>query len=146
MTTENPHLFIFNQSEWEGEGIISFSISPEKIKFKTRWEVHPKQNEKINCVQVVQMEDVDDYVSNFLNFSQLSMGEFIVELENESIGHVKGTGLYDSEKISWEFRGHPRFEGFEVYRIRDDGSYDVHAEFASGQNVRTLIEGHIWKK
>ena len=68
-----------------------------------------------------------------------------MELHNELVGHVIGKGVYSDKEVAWEFRGHPSFEGFEVYHLRDDGDWSVHAEFASPDQFRTVINGRVWK-
>ena len=69
-----------------------------------------------------------------------------MELENELLGTVKGTGVIDENTIAWEFHGTGGLEGFEVYELQDNGDYMMHAEYSSPDQFRTIIDGRIWKK
>ena len=141
------HIFILEPGEWLGEGIITFSSSPEQLNFYTLWNVSAPNASQIQCRQKVEMkEGGNDPVINNLLISELNASSFLIELSNEMIGKVIGKGVIDPKKIAWEFRGDPAFEGFEVYDLQEDHSYHVHAEYVSGDDYRTLIEGRIWKK
>ena len=71
---------------------------------------------------------------------------FEIWIENDQMVRVGGKGVIDPKKIAWEFRGKDNFEGFEVYELVDNGDYQMHAEYASGDQFRTIINGRIWKK
>jgi hypothetical protein len=62
------------------------------------------------------------------------------------LGSVQGKGIIDAKTIAWEFRGHPDFEGFEVYELQENGDFMLHAEYSSLDQIRTIIDGRIWKK
>lgn len=141
------HLFIFSPGYWLGDGKISFSASKEQIGFATRWIVEEEDdNAVISCTQEVEMRGSNEKVLNKLKFSQITEKNFRVELENDLAGKVKGKGVIDSKTIAWELREHAGFEGFEVYEIQENGEYHFHAEYASSENFRTIIDGRIWRK
>lgn len=140
------HQFIFNAGYWLGEGKITFSASNEEISFATRWIIEEEENGEIKCTQDVEMTGSTDKVTNKLIFSKILLQKFQVQLENEMVGKVTGKGVIDSKTIAWEIRDHTGLEGFEVYERQDNGEYTFHAEYASSENFRTLIDGRIWKK
>ncbi len=139
--------FIFSPGIWVGEGKITFTASPEILTFYTRWEIKdgPHEREMV-AHQQVEMQGVDDKVVNRFRFFNISDKGFGVELENDLVGSVKGKGVIAANEVAWEFRGHKNFEGFEVYRRKENGDYSVHAEFASPDQFRTIIGGRIWSK
>lgn len=138
-------LFILQPGIWIGEGKISFSASPDFIKFYTKWEVKESQPGHIKAKQVVEMQGIDEHVINFFEIREITERSFFVELESEAIGHVTGSGIFDEKMIAWEFRNQDAFEGFEVYELQENGDFLFHAEYASEQ-FRTLIDGLVWKK
>ena len=140
------HQFIFTPGVWLGEGNIRFSASPEDIKFYTRWESAESDGDELTSLQTVQMQGVDDKVLNRFRFHGMEDGMFKVERHNELVNTVLGTGIIDNDKIAWEFRGQDNFEGFEVYTREKDELYIMHAEFASSDQFRTIIDGKIWQK
>ena len=85
-------------------------------------------------------------ISNKLIFSEILPISFQVELVSELLGSIRGKGVVDSKILAWEFRGHPEFEGFEVYELQENGDYSLHAEYTSIDQFRTIIDGRIWKK
>lgn len=140
------HLFILEPGIWIGEGKIIFSASPESVRFYTKWAIESQNNDLISCKQSVEMQGGMEPVFNHFSFSNVASSRFAVELQNELFGHLKGTGLFDEKTIAWEFRGHPQFEGFEVYELQENGDYMLHAEYASPDMFRTTIDGRIWRK
>lgn len=141
------HEFLLTLGTWNGQGTISFSISPETLNFFTQWEVQPKEGNSIQASQTVQMQGTQEILRNHFVFSNLTADSFSVTLSNELLGTVHGTGIIDNKQIAWEFRGHPNVEGLEVYRLnKDTGEYLVHAEYTSSDQYRTIIEARIWKK
>jgi hypothetical protein len=140
------HEFIFKPGIWVGEGRVTFSASPEKVRFYTKWEIKNKKDKSIVCNQQVEMEGGESNVFNTFIFSEIQSNSFNVELSNELLGNVKGKGVIDAKTIAWEFRGHPEFEGFEVYELQDNGDLMLHAEYSSIDQIRTIIDGRIWKK
>lgn len=142
------HEFIFKPGTWVGEGKVTFSASPERVRFYTKWTIEKEKNGEITCQQHVEMEGGDSNVYNTFIFSdiQLATGTFNVELTSEMLGSVQGKGLIDVKTIAWEFRDHPEFQGFEVYELQDNGDFMLHAEYSSVDQIRTIIDGRIWKK
>ncbi len=139
--------FLFSSGTWIGEGKISFTASPEVLSFFTKWTSKPGERDgDVRCTQQVEMSGVDDHVVNQFRFFDIRQNSFSVELSNELVGIVRGKGVISEKEIAWEFRGHPSFEGFEVYRLKDNGDWTVHAEFASPDQFRTIIEGRVWEK
>jgi hypothetical protein len=142
----NQHPFILAPGEWIGEGRITFSASPERLRFFTKWIVEKDSEIGINCLQHVEMEGGEERVSNKFVVSKLLPESFVIELTSEMLGTIQGKGVIDAKTIAWEFRGHPDFEGFEVYELQENGDYMLHAEYASSGQFRTIIDGRIWKK
>lgn len=145
------HKFLFASGSWVGEGKISFTASKDQLKFYTRWMVRCEREEKnfpekVTCTQDVEMQGAEEHIQNRFVFSQFTDSKFVLELENELIGSVQGTGLFEEKKIAWEFRGHPSFEGFEVYELQENGDYLFHAEYVSPDQFRSIIDGRIWEK
>jgi hypothetical protein len=144
MTNES---FIFIPGTWIGEGKITFSASPEFIKFYTKWQITEIEPGKLKAVQAVEMQGVEEHVVNVFTFYDITPTTFSVELENSIVGTITGSGIRESETIAWEFRGTlSTFEGFEVYERQENGDYSLHAEYASMDQFRTIIEGLIWRK
>lgn len=140
------HEFIFSAGVWIGEGKITFSASPEHVRYFTKWVVQEISEGEISAQQDVQMQGSDEIVSNHFLFNDFKTNTFLVELRNDLIGISKGNGVIDVKTIAWEFRGHSNFEGFEVYELQENGDYMVHAEYASQDQFRTIIDGRVWKK
>ena len=143
MTT---HDFLFKPGLWIGEGKVTFSASPETLRFYTKWTIEEEVDKKIICYQHVEMEGGDSNVFNTFIFSGILPTSFSVELTSEMLGSVQGKGVIDAKTIAWEFRGHPDFEGFEVYELQENGDFMLHAEYSSADQIRTIIDGRIWKK
>ncbi len=144
--SEEKHAFIFQPGNWIGEGKVSFSASPEEVRFFTKWIINDTREEGIQCQQTVEIQGVEEHVINNFILSKISSNDFSILLQNEMLDSVTGTGLIDPKKIAWEFRGHESFEGFEVYELNDSGEYTFHAEYASPDQFRTIIDGRLWKK
>lgn len=142
----SEHAFIFSPGIWNGQGKVTFSSSPDIIHFFTQWEVLPRKDNRIEATQKVEMQGADETLLNRFVFSSLTEDSFEIELNNELLGTVTGNGVLDAKQFGWEFRGHPTFEGFEVYRRDDRDDYHVHAEYASPDQYRTIIDGRIWKR
>lgn len=138
--------FIFKPGIWVGEGKVTFSASPEKVRFYTKWTIEKEVKKTITCQQHVEMEGGESNVYNTFTFSEITPKTFKVELISELLGSVHGTGLIDDKTIAWEFRGHPEFEGFEVYHFQENGDFVLHAEYSSMDQIRTIIDGKVWKK
>lgn len=140
------HDFIFKSGLWVGEGKVTFSASPERVRFYTKWTIQKETDKTITCQQHVEMEGGESNVYNTFIFSNIQPTSFSVELISELLGSVQGKGLIDAKTIAWEFRGHPEFQGFEVYELQENGDYSLHAEYSSMDQIRTIIDGRVWKK
>lgn len=140
------HDFLFKPGLWIGEGKVTFSASPELLRFYTKWTIEEEVDKKITCYQHVEMEGGDSNVFNTFIFSDIQPTSFSVELSSEMLGSVQGKGIIDAKTIAWEFRGHPDFQGFEVYELQENGDFMLHAEYSSADQIRTIIDGRIWKK
>lgn len=144
MTTN--HQFLLQPGNWIGEGKVSFNASSETLRFYTKWIIEKTSNQAIICTQEVEMPGANPNMFNSFSFSKFTESSFAVELENELLGHVKGNGILDEKTIAWEFHGQGGLEGYEVYELQDNGDYIMHAEYASPDQFRTIIDGRIWKK
>lgn len=142
------HKFIFTPGQWVGEGRITFSISPDRFRFYTKWTIEKNAKGIITCQQQVEMEGREESLVNTLTLTNIKPEGFDIELDNGILGLIPGKGVIDPHTIAWEFRGHPDFEGFEVYELQEDGGgdYMLHAEYSSVENFRTIIDGRIWCK
>jgi hypothetical protein len=140
------HHFIFSPGRWVGEGRITFSSSPDCLRFYTKWSIESIMNESIFSEQRVEMEGGEEHTINQFVFSNIGKESFLIELTNNLLGTIKGKGVMDEKTLAWEFRGNPDFEGFEVYELQENGDYMLHAEYASTDQFRTVIDGRIWMK
>lgn len=141
------HSFICQSGSWYGEGKIQLNMVDEALPFLMIWTVSNKDSfGKIQCVQEVRVEGITDVMRNEFSFYDFKKDTFTVEMNNSNIGRVIGTGILDPNIIGWEFRENDlRFEGIESYRIQEDGSYFFQAEFMTQEELRTQIEGMLWK-
>ena len=62
--TKVLHQFLFDSGNWVGEGTITFSPSPETLKFMTHWSIRKEVEEHIVCSQSVEMEGAEDHMHN----------------------------------------------------------------------------------
>jgi hypothetical protein len=142
------HTFIFGPSRWLGEGKLQLSMTEEELPFYTKWTIFQKNGQgKIECSQETQIRGISELMHNQFLFFDFTLGHFLLELDNPSIGRVTGKGLVTDQIIAWEFRS-PEigFEGLETYEKQPDGTYLLHAEYATDDQLRTIIKGKIWKE
>jgi hypothetical protein len=141
------HSFILQPSAWLGEGKIQLSMVEEELGFFTRWNIpSPDSTGKIECVQEIQVKGLSDVMFNQFSFYDVSPSTFVIELENQALGRVVGTGIINEKVIAWEFRVEDLgFEGFEFYEKQADDSYLMRAEYATTDQFRTVITGRVWK-
>lgn len=141
------HDFLLTPGLWLGEGKISFSASPEFIKFYTKWDIKEEAPGIMGATQIVEMQGLEEQqVINVFTIKEILPESFQLTLENEIVGMVEGKGVRDRHTIAWEFRNHTTFEGFEVYEKQENGDYFLHAEYGAPDQFRTIIEGLIWLK
>jgi len=120
----------------------------EELPFYAKWVISSKNSEgKIECAQDIQIKGFSELMHNQLLFFDFIPGHFSLELDSPSVGRVLGKGLVTDQMIAWEFRA-PEigFEGFETYEKQADDSYSMHAEYATDDQLRTVIKGKIWKE
>jgi hypothetical protein len=144
----DDHKFILKSKSWLGEGKIQLNMVEEELDFYTRWQVMPSDEEgAIRAVQEIQIKGLSDIMHNRFIFTEINNGKFLLELENQALGKVVGTGIFDKKLIAWEFRlKEIGFEGFEFYEKQKDGSYLMRAEYATTDQFRTAIRGKVWEK
>ena len=138
--------FIFTSGFWLGEGKISFSASPEFLKFYTRWEIKETSPGVMKAKQVVEIQGMEERVNNLFTFQEIQSTSFTVILENHLVGSVTGKGIRGEKTIAWEFHNQTAFEGFETYEQQETGDYFLHAEYGGSDQFRTIVEGLIWRK
>lgn len=138
--------FIFVPGIWLGEGKITFTASPEFIRFYTKWEITQESEGILKATQIVEMHGVEEQVINMFTFKDITPTSFVVHMENNIVGKITGTGLRTEQTIAWEFRSQLAFEGFEVYEQQENGDYFLHAEYGSPDQYRTIVEGLMWRK
>ena len=143
---EIVHEFIFQPGEWLGKGTVSFSTSSEQMQFYTAWKIKKNEDSKIECTQIVEMQGLDEHIVNTLIIFDISASSFKVDLKNEMLKSVQGKGIINLKKIAWEFCDKGIFEGFEIYELTENGEYIFHAEYASTEQFKTIINGKIWRK
>jgi hypothetical protein len=142
------HTFIFNPGSWSGEGKIVLNMVEEELVFNTAWAVQNKDfGGKVTCAQDIQIQGLAENMRNELTFYNIGHKNFTVDMENQNVGRIVGTGVYDEKMIAWEFRGgDTSFEGFETYLLQDDGSYMMRGEYLTADQFRTQIEARIFLK
>lgn len=142
------HLFIFSEGVWLGEGKIKLNMLEEELVFFTRWIVRYRENnDPIECTQEIQVKGLSDLMTNHFILTDFSQNDFSVVMENHAVGKVSGKGILNEDRIGWEFRVKEiGFEGFEFYEKKSDDSYIVHGEFATSDELRTTIQGRIWRQ
>lgn len=142
------HQFLLAPGLWLGQGKIQLNMVAEELSFFTRWSIgNPDGEGRIESNQEIQVKGLSDIMNNAFVISNLSNGEFVVELENQALGRVTGTGLINDKLIAWEFRVEEvGFEGFEFYELQDDQTYIMRAEYATNDQFRTIIQGRVWQQ
>lgn len=146
------HLFLLQPSSWLGEGKIRLNMVEEELFFYTRWNMGFLSAEEggtagvLRCMQEIQVKGMADIMHNQFTIKDFTHNSFVIELENQALGKVSGTGILNQEIIGWEFRiPELGFEGFEFYEKQADDSYLMRAEYATTDQFRTMINGKIWQ-
>jgi hypothetical protein len=143
------HQFLLTPSAWLGQGKIQLNMVSEELGFFTRWNAENADGSgRIECLQEIQVKGLSDIMHNeFLIYNLNANGEFSIDLENQALGRITGTGLINEKVIAWEFRVEEiGFEGFELYEKQDENNYLMRAEYATNDQFRTLIQGRLWKQ
>ena len=117
----------------------------EELFFNTNWGVQGHDfASKIVCTQDIQIHGLSENMKNELTFFDIGEDTFSVDMQNHNVGRIVGTGVYDEQRIAWEFRNNDMdFEGFETYTLQPDGSYHMHGEYVTTDQFRTKIEAKI---
>lgn len=118
----------------------------EEIIFNTRWAIQNKDFAgKVICSQEIQIQGLSENMRNELSFYDFDNKCFSVDMENQNVGRIVGTGVYDEKMIGWEFRNNDmEFEGYETYSLQSDGTYHMKGEYVTSDQFRTQIEARIW--
>ena len=143
------HPFILQAGTWLGEGKITLSMMDAPLPFLTVWKVSALSKKgQIDCLQEIQIQGLADTMQNRFNLYHIASRQFHIELANQSFGKIIGEGLITDRMIGWEFRANSfGFEGFEFYETTSSlDTYLFHAEYATEDDCRTVIHGHIKKK
>ncbi|MBU6383050.1 MAG: hypothetical protein KGQ49_03470 [Verrucomicrobia bacterium] len=140
------HSFIFSPGTWQGEGKITLNMVEEDLFFNTQWAVQNKDFAgKVSCAQEIQIQGLSENMRNELSFYDFQNKIFSVDMENQNVGRIVGTGVYDDQMIAWEFRNNDmHFEGYETYYLQPDGSYHMKGEYVTSDQFRTQIEARLW--
>jgi len=138
---------MFSPGKWLGEGKICLNMVEEELVFFTRWTIGPQEDGFIECEQEIRVKGLSDIMTNHFRISSIHPASFAVFMENHAIGKVEGAGIVNESLLGWEFRVKELgFEGFEYYEKQADDSYLMQAEFATVDQLRTVIRGRIWKQ
>lgn len=142
------HGFILSPGTWSGEGKINLNMIEEELMFNTNWTVQPQDFAgKVLCTQEIQIQGLSENMRNELTFYDFQTKQFAVDMENQNVGRIVGTGVLDEKMIAWEFRNsETNFEGYETYTLQPDGSYLMRGEYVTADQFRTQIEARIWQK
>jgi hypothetical protein len=140
------HSFIFSPGSWHGEGKILLNMVEEELIFNTKWAVQNRDFlGKVICAQEIQIQGLSENMRNELTFYNFQASTFSVDMENQNVGRIVGTGVFDDKMIAWEFRNNDmNFEGYETYIFQVDGSYHMRGEYVTSDQFRTQIEAKIW--
>ncbi len=146
--SECPHKFLFAPGDWLGEGTIQLNLVQEPLKFFTSWKVGSQAGAAIECMQEVEVKGLSERMSNAFDIQIEDPGTLLIKLENDSIGSVKGRGLWDDKVVAWEYEKEKggEFEGFEIFELQKDGTYLFRSEFISQDQLRSSISGKLWLK
>lgn len=136
--------FLFKPGIWLGAGSVTFSISPELLYFRTRWEITSQDDNTLQCNQRVEIVGGDQMVNVFI-VTPKNSESFDITLHNELLGVFSGTGVIEEGLVGWEFRAKGELEGYEVFEKTSSDEYSMHAEYISSDGARTTIRGKIWK-
>jgi hypothetical protein len=145
---DKNHKFILSPGRWIGEGKISLNMVAEELPFSMSWQISEKDSAgKILSIQEIQIQGLSEGMHNEMIFYDFSSKKFSVEMENSNVGKVLGFGLINNKIIAWEFRENDlNFEGFETYKFEKTDNYFIHGEYITADQLRTQIEGKLWKE
>jgi hypothetical protein len=141
--------FILSPGRWIGKGVMHLTHTEEDIPFELIWTVAILDLESglIECVQELILEDAKDHLTNEFIFTEPEEDKFEVEMDNDALGQVEGTGFIDREFLGWEFRNTGGgVEGFESYTRLTGGDYSLKAEFGSSTDIKTTLVGNLYRE
>lgn len=136
--------FIFEPGEWIGNGVVSFTHSPDVLHFRVQWDIQALPENMFQCAQRVEIVGGEQMLNMFL-VKNTKQDKFDITLENEVLGTFSGKGLLEENVVAWEFRHRGVFDGYEIYE-RSDKGYSFRAEYFSSDQARTSIHGSIWEQ
>lgn len=139
------HHFLLSKGIWLGMGKMEFSISPDTVIIYMKWNFTPMEDRLIIVEQQIGHQGRDDLLLNQYRFVLTSDTTFDIELKHEG-QIIKGNGHINGSQIFWEFVDDKNFIGFETYTLQDNGEYSLHAEYISGEELRTVVNGRVWCK
>ena len=141
------HAFILAPGVWDGMGTITFSMAEDVLEFDMQWTVLPMEEQEIYFNQEIAIKTFPEKMRNHFTLWHLTATTFEIQLENQIVGKVVGSGIITPETIAWEFRRRDQeFEGYEIYELKRDGAYKMKAEFTAGEGLRTHVSGSIFPK
>jgi len=119
-------------------------MAEDVLNFSMNWTVLPVEDEKIYFNQIIDIDSFAEKMRNSFCVSAITASDFEIELENNIVGKVVGKGVLSPKVIAWEFRRKDQeFEGYEIYELQENGSYQLRAEFTAGDGLRTHVQGYI---
>ena len=141
------HSFIFCPGTWLSEGKLQLNMLEDELVFFARWHVKERDGQGcIECTQEIQVRGLSDIMVNHFLFSDITPSSFAVTMDNHAVGKVSGIGTSQEDVVGWEFRvPEIGFEGFEFYKKQSDELYHVRGEFATMDDLRTIIYGKVWR-
>jgi len=72
------HDFIFKPGLWVGEGRVTFSASPERLRFYTKWTIEKEIEKTVTSQQRVEMEGGGSNVYNTFILSDMTPVSFFI--------------------------------------------------------------------
>ncbi len=138
--------FLFRPGEWLGAGQVTFSMSPDRLYFRAKWDIAEQEDAEFLCTQTVEIIGGERMMNIFSVRPSFEENVFDILLTNELLGVFEGTGVAEEGMVAWEFRHSGVFEGFEVYQRISEEEYTLRAEYLAADGARTHISGKIWQK
>lgn len=119
-------------------------MAADILNFEMQWNVLPMENASISFHQEINIHEFPEKMKNHFTIWKISPTNFHIQLENQIVNRVLGSGWISDTMIAWEFRQKDQaFEGYEIYERQPDGSYKMKAEFTAGSGLCTQIKGSI---
>lgn len=143
--------FIIVPGDWLGYGKIWIANVTEPVVFYTSWTLMKINETTTIGKQVIEQQGVEEHQHNLFRFSSITDNSFLIELENEVIGSVEGTGVIEANRIAWQFSQPIKFKdtfgftGSEEYLLLDSGDFQLNAEYHSPDHI-TIVTGKLWRR